>query len=438
MKKTILLILVLGIIAGAVFFIYERDHKEALVAPKSWFEKPTTSAPSDVNPFTDKNVSDTAFHFWSWQKFLSLTRGPGKAPFEYLVQVDNYGNKIGSLVELNDSTQAGSDAVLYDKSNRAIYYTIHFNQQMYDFQQIYQKIFVGIIEKYEGMPKRDSLVQADLNKNGLDTLNFPVGSFILKTSWILASSLKSTDGYYVTKGVMSKDTLDIALIGMHIIGRVTNHPEFIWATYERDSLAPNYTWSHEGYPTLGEIISTKNYLFYNANTNFNGCPMSNVPCSPAQFTSVFNIYPHGTVKTFTSKELPNKEDEENYRYVVSLDKSVKKYLNEEKSVWKNYFYKGSAWLNAEHSTFRPGYNAIGNLTNPSLRGSRAISNITMETYTQLFFSGDYTQGSMNCFGCHTTTDFMNVVTNGDSLSYNLALSHSFRNGINYRLSQKGK
>lgn len=418
MKKIIVLILAIAVIAFAVFFIYEKDHSEQLVAPKSWFEKPTTQAPSDESPFNDKNVSDTAFHLWSWQKFLSLTRGPGKAPFESLIQVDNYGNKIGNLIELNDSTQAGSDAVFYDKSNRAIYYTIYFNESMYKFQQIYQSIFVDIINKYKNAPNRDALVQKELKSKGLDTITFPIGTFILKTSWILASSLKETKDYYVTKGVMNKDTVDIALIGMHIIGRVENHPEFIWATYEHEGLAPNYAWSHEGYPTLGEIISKDNFLLYNANTNFNGCPMDNLPCSPAQFTSVFNIYPHGMVRSFTTIDLPNKQDKDNYELITSLNKSVKKYLSKETGVWKNYFYKGSAWLNAAHSTFRPGFNAIGSLKNPALKGSRAISNISMETYTQLFFSGDYTQGSMNCFGCHTTVDFMNVATNGDSLSYN--------------------
>jgi hypothetical protein len=442
MKRFIILLIAITIITLAIFFTCKQEKKLHLNAPVSWFENPTTEAPSDEIPFNNIDVSDTAFHFWSWQKFLSLTRSPLKAPFENLIQVDNYGNKIGSLIELNDSTQAGSDAVLYDKSNRSIYYTIHFSEQMFEFQQMYQNIFVDIIDRYKNTPNRDMEVQKELKSKGLDTLTFPVGTFILKTSWILASSLKNEKDYYITKGVLpsstSKDTVDIALVGMHIIGRVLNHPEFIWATYEHYGLAPNYSWSHKGYPTLGEVISENNYLFYNSNTNFNGCPMNNVPCSPAQFSDVFNIYPYGTVKSFTSNEYPNKKDIKNLDYITSLDKSVKEHLNKKGEVWKNYFYKGSVWLSAKNSTFRPGFNNIGNLENISLAGARAISNISMETYTQLFFSGDYTQGSMNCFGCHTTVDFMNIETNGDSLSYNLALSHAFRNGVNYKLNKQTK
>lgn len=436
MKKLLLILSILAVIITAIILSTNDKRKNYLTAPKSWFEKPTTESPSDISPFTDKDVSDTAFHFWSWQKFLSLTRtNDDKAPFEYLIQVDNYGNKIGSTIILDDTTQAGSGAVLYDKTNHPIYYTIHFNQSMYDFQQKYQPIFADIINKYKSSSSPDTDIQKELNRLGLDTLNFPVGSFILKTSWVLASSLPSTEGYYVTEGKKSPnstETVKIALIGMHIIGCVYNHPEFIWATYEHTGLAPSYSWNEKGYPRLDEIISDKDFVFYNANTNFNNCIMMN---GSSSFNSVFNIYSHGTVRSFVGDEYPNKKDKSNNENVVSLGESVVKHLNKEKSVWGNYFYKGSVWLNAVDTDFGPGNPNIGNLTNKSLRGNRAISNITMETYTQLFFNGIYTGGSMNCFGCHNTVDFNNPIINGDSLSYNLCVSHSFRNGVKQRVSK---
>ena len=413
---------------------HQKNNK--LNAPSSWFENPTTESPSDITPFTNVNVSDTAFHFWSWQKFLSLTRtNQTKAPFENLVQVDNYGNKIGSTIILNDTTQAGSGAVLYDKTNHPIYYTIHFNIKMYNFQQKYQPLFAEIINKFKQEKNADILIQTELNKIGFDTINFPVSSYILKTSWILASSLPSTEGYYVTNGQTSNDTtktVKIALTGMHIIGRVYNHPEFIWATYEHKGLAPNYSWDDYGYPKLNQIISDSDYVFYTKKTNFNNCIMMN---GQSQFNSVFNIYPYGMVRSFIGTHYPSKSDIKNNENIVSLDKSVNKYLIEEKSVWSNYFYKGSVWLDAKNSNFGPGNSSIGNLTNPSLKGARAISNITMETYTQLFSNGIYTGGSMNCFGCHNTVDFDNPIKNGDAFSYNLCISHAFRNGVKERTSK---
>lgn len=431
-KKVILFLCILALLVFAVITALNSGISNKLVAPKSWFDKKTTESPSDFIPFTDKNISDTAFHFWSWQKFLSLTRtNEKKAPFESLIQVDNYGNKIGSIIILDDTTQAGSGAVLYDKKNSPIYYTIHFDHSMYEFQQKYQPIFADIIKGCKNEKNADKKIQDELKLLGLDTLNFPVGSFILKTSWILASSLPSTDGYYISEGRKSdsSETVKIALIGMHIIGRLYNHPEFVWATYEHKDLAPTFLTSVNHYPRLDEIISNKNYLFYNAKTNFNNCIMMN---GSSSFSSVFNIYPHGMVRSFSGDKYPNNKDKSNYENVVSLGVSVNSNLHKEQSVWQNYFYKGSVWLNASDSKFGPGESNIGSLDNKSLSGCRAISNITMETYTQLFSNGIYTGGSMNCFGCHNTVDFNNAQTNGDYLSYNLCISHAFRNGVGQR------
>jgi len=122
---------------------------------------------------------------------------------------------------------------------------------------------------------------------------------------------------------------------------------------------------------------------------------------------------------------------DNNQNVVSLGNSVRDYLEKEKSVWSNYFYKGSVWLNAVDTDFKPGNSNMGNLPTKSLKGNRAISNISMETYTQLFNNGIYTAGSMNCFGCHNTSDFDNGLNN-NSLAYNLCISHAFRNGIKQR------
>lgn len=421
-----------------------KEKTQNINAPFEWFEFDTTPEPSDIIPFTDKNVSDTAFHMWSWQKFLSLTRtNKSKSPFENLIQVDNNSNKIGTIIELNDSTQAGSGAVLYDSLSRSIYYTIHQNETMYSFQQKYLPIFASIVDSFKNSTNRNLLVQNTLNKKGYDTLNLPVGSILIKTSWILLSSLPKhkISNYYITDGLIlsskGQDTVKIALLGMHIVGRVTNHPELIWATYEHSELTPNYDWSNRNYPDMGKVLSNKNYLFYAANTNINSCAMANLPCSQAQFNSVFNLYPYGMAKSFMSDSLPNHRDKVNNSHITSLSKSVYGYLKQQVGVWKHYSYKGSVWLDAINSTFKPGFETIGNLSNPSLNGARAISNITMETYTQLFFSGNYTSGSMNCFGCHTTVDFANAI-NGGQLNYNLSLSHSFRNGLFQRVSDMSK
>jgi hypothetical protein len=127
--------------------------------------------------------------------------------------------------------------------------------------------------------------------------------------------------------------------------------------------------------------------------------------------------------------LPNSLDRMDYSNVVSLNKSVHEQLEKTKGPWEHYFYKGAVWLDATKHSFVPGNPNYYLLTDTALRGGRALSNITMETFTQLDYTGNYSTGSMSCFGCHATADFVNVKNSNDQLSYNLVISHLFRNAL---------
>lgn len=414
-------------------------------APASWFVKETTTAPDNYGPFVDTSTtSDCDFHLWSWQKFLSLTRSEGKkAPFEGLIQVSNDLEKLGAVLSLTDKTQAGTHGTLYDKKNRAILYTIHVNQQMFDFQKKHLALFAQNIKqnKNKALHPGDSVNINTLQKIGLDTLNYPVGCFEIKTSWILASSLNADEQkkYYVTKaniGALNGEitNINVALIGMHIVGRVDNHPELVWATFEHDSLAPNYNWS-TGKDTTTKIVNPNNFLFYNANATVSGCPMNNTQGSPAKFSNIYNMFTLGQPESFVSNFVPSHKDSANNANIVAINKSVKAQLQSKNELWSHYFYKGALWLDdPTPKNFAPGNDSLGSLYNPFLRGSRAISNITMETFAQVNFSGNYASGSMNCFGCHGTVDFKNDTTVG--VNYNLALSHLFINALLHKFHPK--
>lgn len=449
MKKTLVTSLT---VLSAVFILLEisecspapegtvSNALPGVVAPASWFTGETTAAPSDVVPFNDPNVSDSAFHLWSWQKFLSLTRNAsGIAPFEGYVQVDNFLNPVGDTILLSDSSQAGTHGVLYDKSNRAILYTIHVNQQMFNFQNENLAKFREIMAKYDGNPKRDSLVQADLLSTGLDTLNYPIGSIELKTSWILVSDISNPSDYYTTNAIVQTaagtSVQQVALLGMHIVGRVANHPELIWATFEHDGLVPDYPWANTPVQdTINAVPSQSDFVFYTGGTTVANCPMNNGPKSPATFTNLFNMFPLGIARSFLSDSIPSPRDSSNNFNTATLNESVHAQLEKVSGPWKHYFYKGSVWLSVPNNVLHPGNGYIGGLNVAYLRGSRAVSNITMETFAQLEYSHIYQTGSMNCFGCHGTVDYTNVSVSTDSLSYNLALSHLFKNALGLQVA----
>ena len=432
----------------------------AVVAPAFWFSGPTTPAPSDTTPFNNpSNTSDSSFHLWAWQKFLSITRSAGtKASFESYVQVDNFFNAVSDTIFLSDSSQAGTHGVLYDKQNHAILYTIHVNQQMYNFSRQYLPVFRGVLAAYASWPhanKQDSLghdlaVQHALDSLHLDTLNYPVGCVELKTSWIYAADLGADSvNYYLTNAIVETSTplytknsvlyvthrsvKRMAMLGMHVIGRVANHPELIWSTFEHEGLAPQYPWGTQ-WPqdTINAVPSTNSYLFYNGGNTVAQCPMNNGPTSPPGFTGLYNMFELGITKSFISDSLPSHRDSTDNANVVSLNASVKAQLTNVNGPWKNYFYKGALWLKYPNSVFGPGRGYLGSLGNGYLRGARALSDITMESFGQVDFSGIFKSGSMNCFGCHGTVDYVNVwytQGTGDSLKYNLALSHLFKNAL---------
>lgn len=406
-------------------------------APASWFANTTTPAPDNYGPFVDTSTTtDCDFHLWSFQKFLSLTRSSAaKAPFEGLVQVSNDLERRGPTLDLTDITQAGTHGSLYDKNNSPIYYSIHVNQQMYDYQQKYLSIFVKNIRQNHDtvLAPGDTVNVNNLHAMGLDTLNYPVGCFEIKASWIMASSLSPAErkNYYITKAIFGVPDVmpqEVALLAMHIVGRVANHPELVWATFEHDGLAPDYDWS-TGKDTTTKIVSDKNFLFYNANTTVANCPMNNNASSPAKFTNVFNMFKYGMAEAFVGNFVPSRRDSLNNANIAALNASVKTQLQKPgNGPWEHYFYKGAMWLDdPTPATFAPGNFSLGVLTNPFLRGSRAISNITMETYAQVNFSGNYASGSMNCFACHATVDFRNDTARG--VNYNMALSHLFINAL---------
>lgn len=412
-----------------------------VTAPASWLAGKMTPAPDDYGPFVDqKTTTNCDFHLWSWQKFLSLVRCVGcqKAPFEGLVQVDNDLMVLpGGMLQLTDSSQAGTGGTLYDKQAHAIYYSIYVNDQILSFQQKNLAAFSKAIGTLTSTAQQN----AALHQNGLDTLTYPVGSIELKASWILSSSLSDPQNYYQTKAKLTTAAgtreVKVALLGMHIIGRVANHPEFIWATFEHNGLAPDYDWA-SGKDTINKVLSTDDFVFYAKNTPVKDCPMNNSkgnPASPA-FSSIFNMFSNGMARSFTSNDLPTHADSVNNANILALNKSVLGQLSGKSEVWKNYFYKGAMWLdNTVPGSFGPGDYNLGLLTNPALKGSRAISNISMETFAQLNYSGIYATGSMNCFGCHGTADFKNhgAVSTGDSLNYNLGVSHLFINALFQKL-----
>lgn len=412
------------------------------IANPSWFPHNQTPAPEEGigSPFDTSSTTNQIFHQWSWNKFLWLTKpDQGNNPLflnqQKVKQVSSHMAAItipsGATVVLEDTAQAGpSSAILqtnpdYNGGNSyTVYYSIHMNPKMYAAAK-------GFARKIQ----HDSLAASN-------TESFPVGSFELKVAWVPLSAIPAAKqgNYFTTTASLSMNggtsfvNTPVALIGMHVVGIVQNHPEFIWATFEHDDLAPNYDWA------ANSASSTSNKLLFKSSSTsgINGILYDTNTCLGVAPNQVFDLFQYGIPRNPDGSFMNTSQQEPaDFANVEGINQCVKSQL---KDVWNNYFYNGSLWLNTDGKSSTQqtalidslGY-AISNATPGSYaRGSVNCANVTMETFTQTFQNniGAINVSTLaNCFSCHSAPSF----NNSNNLSP-LYLSHVFQD---YLLEQQG-
>ncbi|WAC01546.1 hypothetical protein N7U66_16505 [Lacinutrix neustonica] len=413
-------------------------------APSEWFKLVdgvrNTPPPNEgaTSVFANnETVTNCNFHQWSWQKFLWLTNEVNGRPMflDSLIQVSSIGEKLGpnQAVILTDTAQASSTTDILktpvfasgDPASTTVYYAIYMDDISYNTMIKYAP-------------------QAEADSTSVKNIAFPVGALELKTSWIDVKGLQDASTYFVTEGLINGVPTQVALLGMHVVGVVENHPEFIWATFEHDALAPYYDWSKATPTTDAPITSTTDYPLFSKNST---ATVKNVTSGNGIYTDVFSVYKYGTpveIKGIDNKNVQvymetSQNGSENYNNIRTINNDVKKQLS---GIWNNYFYNGSLWINTEGYEGLEAQTALldslgGNLHNSKkgdlARGSVAAYNITMETYVQVGFSSNAIHETtdsnlVNCFLCHSVSH--------DKRTTPLNISHVFTgyidnlNGLN--------
>lgn len=387
-------------------------------ADPSWFPHSQTPAPEEGpgSPFDTSSTTNAIFHQWSWNKFLWLTKpDAGGNPLflneQKVLQITSNMQTIsvpsGVQVVLTDTLQAGHNSPMlktnpdYNNGNsETVYYSIHMNPLMYDAGVDFAKQL-----KNGSLPATNDAV-------------FPVGSFELKVAWAPVSAIPASklSKYYTTTAAVSKNgtvtNTEVALIGMHVVGVVENHPEFIWATFEHDDLSPDYDWAG------GSASSTTDQLLFKQGsvTGINGIIFNQATSLGVTPYQVFDLFQYGVPRNSDGSYMTTSQSEPvNFQNIDGINQCVKSQLND---VWKNYFYNGSIWLNMDGTSSQQQAGIIDSLalagatddvTPGSLaRGSLNCANVTMESFTQTFVS-DISQINVNtiknCFFCHSGTSF---------------------------------
>jgi hypothetical protein len=247
----------------------------------------------------------------------------------------------------------------------------------------------------------------------------------IKTAWVEASSLPNPNGYVTMQAVIPtyntsnpqqwtpgppKQAL-MALVGVHVVGSVTGHPEMVWATFEHVNNAPlaPYTYINTQGQTVTVPQNTSGAWLFTANGStgpFNYAHMQmgakpntqNIVAKPP-----YSISPSDTIRWkawgAASDLVPNQEDKSvaaSNTEILSINNSVDGMMPAG-DIRTNYNLEGATWTFGGASPVPQFNNPRPDNTGNQI-GTSQLANVTMETYQQ----GSNTQaaGGSNCFSCH--------------------------------------
>jgi len=355
---------------------------------------------------TDMNVHN----FQQFMPSYGLFVGPGEQPAPYgTVPKPGYCNAPALSAEhvySNLTLQAGSHKALLDQQSQDVFYSIGINKPAYD-----------MIADCQLYLKQCGLTLApDLLGDGsvvnipakYPTLAFPNGAIELKASWKVLTQAEIEGGsFFTTAGTVSAQTgacndVTLGMVGLHLVVKTPNHPEFLWATFEHRNNAPDCT-DQGATPPLGG-----QWTFYNQNCTGDCDTNHPYPTSPTQVCRMHpwgdpsqGVFPNGLdcdssppPDYYSCKaDVINNVIKPNTLNMTDLDASVQDMLsqlpvNDPNRLWANYELVGNLWT------------MQGSLP-PNLqvqRGSLSDANTSMETFVQ---NGEVDQTLPNsCFSCH--------------------------------------
>jgi hypothetical protein len=457
-----------------------------------------------ANSTTFDDSTDCDFYKWGAQMFLWLTSSGGnKIVYNGDDFLDVVTNPAGGLefVALNDDgvgqfaprkakndndeavAQTGGSGVLIapppspNHKGSIVYYGIKANN-------VYAYYLSGQKASYFKNPdaaKDQTDLQADFPTTAgdlswieqyvkqeyrVDSISSGIAlAMELKSSWVEASSLENPEDYItVDAQIATFDTSDptgqkwpengvtttkMAMVGMHVVGSVKDHPEMVWATFEHIDNVPQNAYVYIARLPFSEplgFMPVPREAGYDGNAGtkwvFNdspGVPASQLPildvverseykevkdtqgkvtgheiaAMPGQTIGpdkVVRINPWGdqtmTLAEFYEDPLAGKAGASipagRATDLISLHLSLTANLPAG-DVRKNYIQTGSIWSSGGviPTGDGTGTSKDDKITAEALRGNIQLANSTMETYHQ--FPDSHSTGSFmpkNCFGCH--------------------------------------
>ena len=410
----------------------EEDEEPCLIAHSAARPFLPQAAEPPLNRILPATDNECGFYNWSLQAFLHTTQPDANGrpaflnytPVEHVFDMPLYaGTKPAPAPHkpllLNAGFRQAGEAqgILVDNQRNPVFYSIHINAHFADFVRREKLNQVASLLKAPGLGG----IPADLE--------FPSGAIELKAAWGIVESGSKQDSYFTMparvpllkmdgdKVVATAETREVtvALLGLHVVGVVEDHPEFIWATFEhvnaqrQRDLAPSAQQNPaEGPLVLDDILS--GYPLFQVGTavgEANRLPsLQRLQPGSQKFTQstpVFRVFP-------ASLSVQSEEDEE----LITLNEDFHALFERTgapaSDFRRHYPMVGAVWIDEPDSNLPNGVfkadRTFDNLPGQTLlAGEDALSNLALESFTQ--------HTRPNCFSCHNT--LMKVLNTGHTL-----------------------
>jgi hypothetical protein len=417
---------------------------------------PQTSAPRNALPNPPTN-NDCAFYNWAWQTFLFVTQPStfnraaflsyetiedvfGKAATRQFATVNAADRQQRNILSLaprgakrqtqiptldGGFKQAGDlDAILVDQNRNAIYYSVHLNSE---YARFVRDNRLNDLDHLLMPPKTDPEKDGGPPAN----LQFRTGAVELKAAWQIVEPGDDRSSYFTTRanvpllknaaGKIVRDgektrEVTVALLGLHVVGVIDGHPEFIWTSFEHADAtgARNIAPAAKANPVDGNSQtqeignSGQTYpLFHMGDTaaTSNRVPATYVIDEASQkfsvATSVYREYPGSQAQQPSDGERDAPFEDP---AVFTLNRNIGVLFDKDDpsktDLRRNYRLVAAVWIDDPDKlvgtppakTFRE----KARFDDDVLAGENRMSNMAMESFTQ------DANASPNCFSCHDT------------------------------------
>lgn len=343
--------------------------------------------------------------------------------------VDNlpiFIDPFGNIIDVEQGQADSEHSVLEAQSGSLVYYGIIVNDVYAYFLTGFKD---GTIEPgnpnptFPTSPSDLSAITAFAASHGMAVADSDALAVEIKTSWVDASTLPDASAYITVNAKVpiyntsDKDdwsptndtkTIQLALVGVHVVGSTAGHPEMIWASFEHVGNTPNPTFqyiSSVGVLTTVAQSTNGNWLFSKSGST-GPFDLAHMHQSGADILAIssFNISPSDTIRWkpwgAASDLSPNPIDGSaaaSNTEIIAINNSVRAMLPGT-DVRSNYFLLGATWT-IDGAAPTPGAPTAANPGNQV--GTSRLANSTMETYQQ--GTDTTSSGGANCLSCHSSS-----------------------------------